>query len=79
MSTSSLDSARAVKETTIRTDTKRFGNECKLALGSYFNTKLSKLDNGTRFFAFLSTLFGLASFGADNGDSREMVAFISAA
>jgi hypothetical protein len=38
------------------TDTQRFRNESNFAFGANFNTKLAKLDNWTRFLAFLIAL-----------------------
>ena len=61
-----------------RTDTKRLSDERQLALGTNFNTKLSQFDNGTGFFTFLVTLFGLALGSVDNGNTRQRVAIFAA-
>ena len=54
------------------TDTKRFRNKGKLALGCYFNTKLAEFHHRTRLFTFLIALFGLALFGRHNRDTRQV-------
>ena len=66
------------KRKTSRTDTQRFRDERQLALGSDFDTKFSQFHNGTTFFTFLITLFGLALGSVDNGDTCQRVALFAA-
>ena len=42
--------------------------------GAHFDAELAELDDGTRLFAFLTTLLWFAFLGGDDGDTGEVVA-----
>ena len=68
-----IDNGNSIERTLVNADTatntellRYVGN---LILGSYFDAHLSCSDHWARFFALLSTSFGLTSVGLDDGNS----------
>jgi hypothetical protein len=63
-----------------RTNAQWFGNECDFTLGSNFNAQFTKLHDGARLFAFLTTFSGFAFVAAHNGNAYvRFLAFVAAA
>mmetsp|Transcript_25950 Transcript_25950/g.46796 ORF Transcript_25950/g.46796 Transcript_25950/m.46796 type:complete len:309 (-) Transcript_25950:75-1001(-) len=53
-------------------DAERLAEVGDLGFGTDLDTEFAQLDDGAGFLTFLATFFGFASFGVDDGNSREV-------